>query len=314
MKLHNLLTSLSVKMQKKVDDLNLRFQQLSLYETTLTEKFKPLFQIMRQTVRERELDYMTYLLKQLDQNKDRVSMEKVTLQKLMGSYSKVADDIKRNLEQQLQNIELQDKESAKLVEREQKGVDEAEPAGANGEPPKVNTYQIEALSTMVDDYENIITKNYCVYTNYEDFSFAETRSVDQLEKQFKDFVVSAFSGDFQIKNWFNQEVLPRIYHLQGNTKFIYTYKIMHNNSECQSINNNFPFPDRARHIVTPEGALYLTGGYQNLLRFFLDNTFILDDHRSTLVPLQRMKQVRADHAILYCRNSASIFVFGGMAY
>jgi hypothetical protein len=54
---------------------------------------------MRQTVRERELDYMTYLLKQLDQNKDRVSMEKVTLLKLMGSYSKVADDIKRNLEQ-----------------------------------------------------------------------------------------------------------------------------------------------------------------------------------------------------------------------
>jgi len=31
---------------------------------------------------------------------------------------------------------------------------------------------------MVDDYENIITKNYCVYTNYEDFSFAETRSVE----------------------------------------------------------------------------------------------------------------------------------------
>ena len=314
MKLHNLLTSLSVKMQKKVDDLNLRFQQLSLYETTLTEKFKPLFQIMRQTVREKELDYMTYLLKQLDQNKDRVSMEKVTLQKLMGSYSKVADDIKRNLEQQLQSIELQDKESAKLVEREQKGVEEAELAAPIGEVPKVNTYQIEALSTMVDDYENIITKNYCVYTNYEDFSFAETRSVEQLEKQFKDFVVSAFSGDFQIKNWFNQEVLPRIYHLQGNTKFIYTYKIMHNNSECQSINKTFPFPDRARHIVTPEGALYLTGGYQTLLKFFLDNTFILDDHRSTLVPLQRMKQARADHAILYYRNSAQIFVFGGMAF
>lgn len=73
---------------------------------------------MRQTVRERELDYMTYLLKQLDQNKDRVSLEKITLQKLMASYSKVGDDIKRNLEQQLKNIELQDKESAKLVERE----------------------------------------------------------------------------------------------------------------------------------------------------------------------------------------------------
>jgi hypothetical protein len=62
--------------------------------------------------------------------------------------------------------------------------------------PKVDTCQIEALSTMIDDYENIITKNYCVYTNYEDFSFAQTRSVEQLEQQFKDFVVSTFSGDY----------------------------------------------------------------------------------------------------------------------
>jgi hypothetical protein len=152
---------------------------LYLYETTLTEKFKPLFKIMRQTVRERELDYMTYLLKQLDQNKDRVSLEKVTLQKLMASYSKVGDDIKRNLEQQLKNIELQDKESAKLVEREQSGVEEPEsPITSAPEGQKVDTYQIESLSTMIDDYENIITKNYCVYTNYEDFSFAETRSIE----------------------------------------------------------------------------------------------------------------------------------------
>jgi len=39
---------------------------LTLYEATLTEKFMPLFHIMRQNVRDRELDYMTYLLKQLD--------------------------------------------------------------------------------------------------------------------------------------------------------------------------------------------------------------------------------------------------------
>lgn len=101
-------------MQRKVDDLNLRYQQLFLYEATLTEKFQPLFQIMRQTVREKELDYMTYLLKQLDQNKDRVFIEKVTLQKLMTSYSKFADDIKRNLEMQLKNIEACDKETEKL--------------------------------------------------------------------------------------------------------------------------------------------------------------------------------------------------------
>jgi hypothetical protein len=100
--------------------------------------------------------------------------------------------------------------------------------------------------------------------------------------------------------------------LQGNSKFIYTYKILHNNSECLSINNAFPFPERARHIVTPEGVLYLTGGYQTLLKTFLDNTFILDDHRSNVVPLSRMKQPRADHAIIY-QKSGHIFVFGGMA-
>jgi hypothetical protein len=53
---------------------------------------------MRQTVRERELDYMTYLLKQLDQNKDRVQMEKVTLEKLMNSYGCVNEDVRKSLE------------------------------------------------------------------------------------------------------------------------------------------------------------------------------------------------------------------------
>lgn len=134
---------------------------------------------MRQTVREKELDYMTYLLKQLDQNKDRVFIEKVTLQKLMASYSKFADDIKRNLGMQLKNIEINDKDAEKIIKA---SVPQEEASAENGgEAPKVNTYQIDALSTMIDDYENIITKNYCVYTNYEDFSFAQTRSVDQLE-------------------------------------------------------------------------------------------------------------------------------------
>ena len=66
----------------------------------------PLFQLMRQTVRERELDYMTYILKQLNQNKDRVAAEKISLQAMMASYSKLADDMKRNLKIQLKNIEL----------------------------------------------------------------------------------------------------------------------------------------------------------------------------------------------------------------
>lgn len=80
---------------------------------------------MRQTVRERELDYMTYLLKQLDQNKDRVFLEKVTLEKLMSSFGSMSDDVKKKLEVQLKNIELKDKESERLVDEQEKaGEDE----------------------------------------------------------------------------------------------------------------------------------------------------------------------------------------------
>jgi len=45
-------------------------------------------------------------------------------------------------------------------------------------------------------------------------------------------VKNNFSGDFQIQNWFNPMVLPRMQFLQSKTKFIYTYKILHFNTEC----------------------------------------------------------------------------------
>jgi len=100
-------------------------------------------------------------------------------------------------------------------------------------PTKIDTYQIEALTTIVDDYENIVNKNYCVYTNYEDFSFAQSRSVERLEEQFKEFVAANFSGEYQLKNWFNHDVLPRIVFLQSASKFLFTFKILHNANECQ---------------------------------------------------------------------------------
>jgi hypothetical protein len=65
------------------------------------------------------------------------------------------------------------------VQREESGDDSEsanKEADSTSELPKVDSYLIESLSTMIDDYENIITKNYCVYTNYEDFSFAQSRS------------------------------------------------------------------------------------------------------------------------------------------
>jgi hypothetical protein len=37
---------------------------------------------------------------------------------------------------------------------------------------------------MLDDFDNIIGKNFCVYSNYEDFSFAQSRSKEKVEEQF----------------------------------------------------------------------------------------------------------------------------------
>lgn len=153
----------------------------------------------------------------------------------MGSFNKLSDDVTHNLETQLKNIEIQDKEAQKIVKASEEGVEVSESEKEDEkeeEKAKVNAYQVEALSTIVDDYENIITKNYCVYTNYEDFSFAQSRSKDALTKAFSTFVTSNLSGDYQLQDFFETATLPRVHILQQGTKFIYTYKILHHNSEC----------------------------------------------------------------------------------
>lgn len=65
-------------------------------------------------------------------------------------------------------------------------------------------------------------------------------------------------------------------------------------------------------MVTPEGACYLFGGYLPQLRMFLSNTWILDEHRSNLVPLQFMKSGRADHALQLAGDT--IYMLGGMSF
>lgn len=40
---------------------------------------------------------------------------------------------------------------------------------------------------MLDDFENIINKNFCVFGNYVDFSYAKEKSTEKLEEEFKTF-------------------------------------------------------------------------------------------------------------------------------
>ena len=49
-----------------------------------------------------------------------------------------------------------------------------------------------------------------------------------------------------------------------------------------------------------------------MIKSFLQNTFILDEHRSQLVALQLMEQGRADHGLHM--HGDKIYALGGMAY
>ena len=72
-------------------------------------------------------------------------------------------------------------------EEEEEGKKDSKDDKKEDKKDEVDSYKVEALSTMLDDYENIINKNFCLFSNYEDFSFAQSRSKEKLEEQFNDF-------------------------------------------------------------------------------------------------------------------------------
>lgn len=132
------------------------------------------------------------------------------------------------------------------------------------EDRKVDTDKIKAVTTMVDEFNNIVAKNFSVYGQYDDFSFANSRSADNLEEKLNLFFGEHFSGDFQLKNSFEPTVHPRIFYLEQRTKFIYSYKILNYMTQAIMIANNFNLADHVRHVVTPKGNLFVMGGYNPL--------------------------------------------------
>ena len=174
---------------------------------------------------------------------------------------------------------------------------------------KVNSYKIGAMATMLDDFENILAKNFCQFANKQDLTYMQKRTQEKVENEFNKFYDIHFTGDFQVKNWFNANVLPRLYFPQQMSKFIHCFKILHNIQQCILIQNTFPVAERSRSLVTPTGAMFLVGGYITPLKCYIKNTFTLDEHRSILVSLQHMNVARAEHAMLYSKGV--IYVFGG---
>ena len=64
------------------------------------------------------------------------------------------------------------------------------------ENPIVDTDKIKAIANIVDEFNNIVAKNFSVYAQYDDFSFANSRSSDKIEEKLNKFFKEHFSGDF----------------------------------------------------------------------------------------------------------------------
>jgi hypothetical protein len=60
------------------------------------------------------------------------------------------------------------------------------------EKAKIDSYKIQAITTMLDDFENILAKNFCQFADYEDFSFAQSRNTESLNNHFNAFYTSHF--------------------------------------------------------------------------------------------------------------------------
>lgn len=70
---------------------------------------------MKEIIREKRLEYMTFLTKQLNYNKERVQLEKETYHKLMGSFNSVAPKLNSELEEQLGYIKVNEEKNQKIV-------------------------------------------------------------------------------------------------------------------------------------------------------------------------------------------------------
>ena len=75
------------------------------------------------------------------------------------------------------------KEEESKTETNEEGEEEkkSEDAATAEESKVVDTAKINALNKMLDDFENILSKNFCQFANYEDFSFAKSRTTEALQ-------------------------------------------------------------------------------------------------------------------------------------
>lgn len=98
------------------------------------------------------------------------------------------------------------------------GSEEATPEDEEneGEGPFVDSSKIQALNSITEHFEYILTKNFCSQSDFNDFSFVQARSKEQIEEVFGAFEASTLRGDFKARPWFVKGVLPRVFQAMEN--------------------------------------------------------------------------------------------------
>jgi hypothetical protein len=114
---------------------------------------------------------------------ERINTEKRACAKLKDSMSVIGTNFVDQLQNELEIIKNKDAVSEKLAkdmidqkknEGEAEATDKKEdetPVVLVEDKRSVNSYKISAVTTMLDDFENILAKNFCQFANKQDLSF-----------------------------------------------------------------------------------------------------------------------------------------------
>lgn len=107
-KIELLCQQLSFKIEKKNEGLILNHEHFGLYESTLNEKYNPVFSQMRQIINEKKEEYTHFLNTQLHKNDERIKNEQRALEKLSASLQSIQDCFKDELEHELETIKAKE--------------------------------------------------------------------------------------------------------------------------------------------------------------------------------------------------------------
>ena len=50
-----------------------------------------------------------------------------------------------------------------------------------------DTEKIKNVTAIINQFSNVVAKNFCVYANYNDFSFANGRSSEDMNQKLTEF-------------------------------------------------------------------------------------------------------------------------------